>query len=79
MVVFSGSNAPALRNVFPSYLTRLTSKCSKPMKTEVRETGFLLKITLLKHNYYFLEITLFYQIIVFKQTLFMYCVTVPNF
>jgi hypothetical protein len=53
MVAFGGSNAPALRNVFPSYLTRLTSKCSKPMKTEVRETGFLLKITLLKHNYYF--------------------------
>lgn len=67
MVAFGGSNAPALRNVFPSYLTRLTSKCSKLMKTEVRETGFLLKITLLKHIF-FLEIALFYQIIVFKQT-----------
>ena len=58
MVAFGGSNAPALRNVFPSYLTRLTSKCSKLMKTEVRETGFLLKITLLKHFFFFRDCTI---------------------
>lgn len=35
MVAFGGSSPPALRNVFPSYLTRLTPKCSEAMKTEI--------------------------------------------
>jgi len=77
MVAFGGSNAPALRNVFPSYLTRLTSKCSKPMKTEVRETGFLLKITLLKQNFviiFFRDYTILLNYCVQTNlTLFMYC------
>lgn len=35
MVAFGGKNPPAARSVFPSYLTRLTQKCSQNMKTEL--------------------------------------------